>query len=179
VRVIGITGKGDTFCAGADLSPPRKRADNAASGEKLCEKSKTQAPRHGPLIRPAPASLQCHRLTHLHGSWRAPPLCDGFDYEPAANDSLGARASRTGKDIDDVLYEYLIEDGGTGFAAILSANYLEGNLDVVREMLAHPDTVTGLGDAGAHVNLICDGSMPTTQLLHWAGGRTRGEGLPI
>lgn len=107
------------------------------------------------------------------------PLCDGFDYEPTVEDSLGARAARTGKRIDAVLYDYLIENGGTGFAAILSANYHSGNLDVVREMLAHPETVTGLGDAGAHVNLISDGSMPTTQLKHWAGGRTRGEGLPI
>jgi N-acyl-D-amino-acid deacylase len=47
-------------------------------------------------------------------------------------------------------------------------------------MLAHPETVTGLADAGAHVNLICDGSMLTTQLKHWGGGgRTRGEGLPL
>lgn len=107
------------------------------------------------------------------------PLRDGFDYEPTIEDSLGARAKRTGKAIDEVLYDYLIENGGTGFAAILSANYQSGNLDVVREMLAHPETVTGLGDAGAHVNLISDGSMPTTQLKHWAGGRTRGEGLPI
>lgn len=107
------------------------------------------------------------------------PLCDGFDYEPTIKDSLGARVARTGKAIDEVLYDYLIENGGTGFAAILSANYHSGNLDVVREMLAHPETVTGLGDAGAHVNLISDGSMPTTQLKHWAGGRSRGEGLPI
>jgi N-acyl-D-aspartate/D-glutamate deacylase len=107
------------------------------------------------------------------------PLCDGFDYEPTSDESLGARASRTGKIIDEVLYDYLIENEGTGFAAILSANYIEGNLDVVREMLAHPETVTGLADAGAHVNLICDGSMPTTQLKHWAGGRTRGEAFPI
>jgi len=107
------------------------------------------------------------------------PLSDGFDYEPKAEDSLGGRAAQTGKAIDDVLYDYLIENGGTGFAAILSANYIDGNLDVVREMLAHPETVTGLADAGAHVHLISDGSMPTTQLKHWAGGRTRGEGLPI
>jgi N-acyl-D-aspartate/D-glutamate deacylase len=46
-------------------------------------------------------------------------------------------------------------------------------------MLAHPETVTGLADAGAHVNLISDGSMPTTQLKHWCGGRKRGEGLPV
>ena len=107
------------------------------------------------------------------------PLSDGFDYEPKVEDSLGGRASRIGKPIEDVLYDYLIENGGTGFAAILSANYRDGNLNVVREMLAHPETVTGLADAGAHVHLIADGSMPTTQLKHWAGGRTRGEGLPI
>ena len=87
-----------------------------------------------------------------------------------AEDSLGALATRTGKAINDVLYDYLIENGGTGFAAILSANYQSGNLDVVREILAHPETATGLAHAGAHVNLICDGSMPTTQLKHWGGG---------
>jgi N-acyl-D-aspartate/D-glutamate deacylase len=40
--------------------------------------------------------------------------------------------------------------------------------------------VTGLADGGAHVNLICDGSMPTTQLALWgSGGRKRGEGLSL
>ena len=51
--------------------------------------------------------------------------------------------------------------------------------DVVREMLAHPATVTGLSDAGAHVTLICDASMPTTQLAFWARDRRRGEQLPL
>jgi len=116
----------------------------------------------------------------LVGAANLYPLRDGFDYEPFAEDSLGGRAAREGRPIEKVLYDYLIEGGGTGFAAILSANYQSGSLDEVREMLAHPESVTGLADAGAHVNLICDGSMPTTQLKHWGGGgRTRGEGLPI
>jgi N-acyl-D-aspartate/D-glutamate deacylase len=39
--------------------------------------------------------------------------------------------------------------------------------------------VTGLGDAGAHVNLISDCSASTFHLTHWARDRTRGERLPV
>ena len=38
-------------------------------------------------------------------------------------------------------------------------------------MLVHPHTVPGLGDGGAHVGTICDGSFPTTLLQYW--GRDR------
>jgi len=58
-------------------------------------------------------------------------------------------------------------------------NYLKGNLDTVREMLLHPNALYSLGDAGAHVGTICDGSSPTTMLAHWAVQRTRGEKLPL
>ena len=44
-------------------------------------------------------------------------------------------------------------------------NYADGNLDAVGEMLAHPHTVPGLADGGAHVGTICDASFPTTFLL--------------
>ena len=53
-------------------------------------------------------------------------------------------------------------------------NYADGNLDATREMLAHPNTVPGLSDGGAHVGTICDGSFPTFLLPHW--GRDRGRG---
>ena len=46
-------------------------------------------------------------------------------------------------------------------------------------MLAHPSTITGLSDAGAHVNLIFDGVAPTYQLMHWVRDRHRGERLPL
>ncbi len=44
-------------------------------------------------------------------------------------------------------------------------------------MLSHPRALVGLGDAGAHVGTVCDASMPTFLLSHWARDRTRG--LPI
>ena len=46
-------------------------------------------------------------------------------------------------------------------------------------MLLHPDTITGLSDAGAHVSFICDCSMPTFHLTHWVRDRSRGERLPL
>jgi N-acyl-D-aspartate/D-glutamate deacylase len=57
-------------------------------------------------------------------------------------------------------------------------NWLDGNLDAVRSMLAHEHTVPGLSDGGAHVGTICDASFPTTLLSLW--GRDRAEGrLPL
>jgi N-acyl-D-aspartate/D-glutamate deacylase len=46
-------------------------------------------------------------------------------------------------------------------------------------MLAHPDTICGLGDGGAHVATICDASCPTTLLTHWTRDRSRGDRLPL
>jgi N-acyl-D-aspartate/D-glutamate deacylase len=46
-------------------------------------------------------------------------------------------------------------------------------------MLSDPHTVTGLSDAGAHVNLIFDAVAPTYQLMHWVRDRTRGPRLPV
>ena len=58
-------------------------------------------------------------------------------------------------------------------------NYADHDLEAVREMLSHEHTVPGLGDAGAHCGLICDGSFPTYLLSHWGRERTRGEKLPV
>jgi N-acyl-D-amino-acid deacylase len=46
-------------------------------------------------------------------------------------------------------------------------NYTDFTLDTVEAMLRREDTVLGLGDGGAHVGAICDGSMPTFLLSHW------------
>ena len=57
-------------------------------------------------------------------------------------------------------------------------NYADGNLDAVGEMLAHPNTVVGLGDGGAHLGTICDASFPTTLLALWARDRDRRPARP-
>ena len=40
-------------------------------------------------------------------------------------------------------------------------------------------TVTGLSDAGAHVNMIFDGVAATYQMIHWARDRKRGPLIPL
>ena len=45
--------------------------------------------------------------------------------------------------------------------------------------LLHPAAVLGLGDGGAHCGMICDASLPTYSLTHWARDRSRGEKLPL
>ena len=58
-------------------------------------------------------------------------------------------------------------------------NYSDLNLDPVREMLIHPRSAFGLADGGAHCGAICDASMTTSLLAHWARDRSRGEQLPL
>ena len=106
-------------------------------------------------------------------------LTDPIDYEPDLEKSLYAEAMRQGRDPLEYLYDFLLGDDGKAVAVYLAANYVGGNLDVCREMLLDPHTVSGLSDAGAHVNFICDMAMPTFNLTHWTRDRTRGAQLPI
>jgi len=106
-------------------------------------------------------------------------LGDPPDYEPRAEDSLAAQAARAGVAPEAFVYDRLLEDDGHALLYRPFLNYSHFSLDAVREMLLHEYTVPGLGDAGAHCGLICDGSFPTYLLSFWARGRTRGERLPI
>jgi N-acyl-D-aspartate/D-glutamate deacylase len=76
------------------------------------------------------------------------------------------------------VYDHLISDDGRAFTYLPFLNYADGNLDAVGEMLAHPNTVPGLGDGGAHLGTICDASFPTTLLTWWGRDRATGT-LPV
>jgi N-acyl-D-amino-acid deacylase len=56
---------------------------------------------------------------------------------------------------------------------LLNYPFLNQRLDAVEEMLADPNVVMGLADAGAHVGQIMDASQPTYVLATW--GRDRRE----
>ena len=107
------------------------------------------------------------------------PLGDPPDYEPAPEQSIYAIAARENRRPEDVAYDAMLEQDGKRFLFAPLANYLDYNYDVIREMLLHPRTVLGLSDGGAHCGLICDASMPTFLLTHWARDRRRGEQIPV
>ena len=106
-------------------------------------------------------------------------LDEPLDYEPAEEDSVAAMAERDGRDPYDLFYDLMLEDDGKRLFFAPTLNYTEFNYEAVRKMLTHPRAALGLDDAGAHCGVICDASMPTFMLTHWARDRSRGEGLDL
>ncbi len=105
------------------------------------------------------------------------PMGERPDYEPKLDSCLAAIAARSNRPVLEVIYDALLVDDGKALLYFPVYNYTGMNLDVVREMLVHPRALVGLGDGGAHVGTVCDASMPTFLVSHWA--RDRANGLPL
>ncbi len=101
------------------------------------------------------------------------------DYEPEAERSIESLAQKSGRDPYDVLYDAMLELDGKALLMVALVGYSEGNLDAIRQMLESPHSAFGLGDGGAHCRAICDASMTTFLLTHWARDRSRGSRLPL
>lgn len=92
-------------------------------------------------------------------------------YEPPADQTVTRRAEAGGVSPVEFTLDLLLKNGGTNMLWLPLTNYGFMHLDGTRELLTHEYTVPALGDGGAHVGTICDGSFPTTLLQHW--GRDR------
>ena len=106
-------------------------------------------------------------------------LGDPPDYEPPAETSVGAIAAATGRDPAELCWEWMMERDGHAILNRPIINYADHDLEAVREMVVHPQTLLGLGDGGAHVGIICDSSSTTHMLCYWTRDRTRGAKLPL
>ena len=123
------------------------------------------------LLEPSPPGLA--EVTSSFG--RIFELGNPPNYEPAPENSIAARAEALGIAANELAYDLMLQDGGRALLYRTFLNYTDFNLDVSLEMLQSPNTVPGLGDAGAHCGMICDGSFPTFLMLHYGRDRTRGE----
>jgi len=106
------------------------------------------------------------------------PLDAQPDYEPPVSRSFYVRAKQRGCTALEALYDHLAEGDGSNLIYFPIFNYNDGSLATVREMLDHPRALLGLSDAGAHVGTVCDASMSTFMLTHWARDRAEGR-LPL
>ncbi len=104
---------------------------------------------------------------------------NGTDYEPTPEMSVAALARAAGVDPLEMAYDLLNEQCGHASLMFPTLNYVGENHDVIHEMLTHPAAINGLSDGGAHVRMICDASIPTYLLTHWARDRARGPKLAI
>ena len=104
---------------------------------------------------------------------------DPPEYEPTPDQSAAALAEVAGVSADEMVYDLLCEDEGRALLMLPLFNYTHGNHDVLREQMTHPRAALGLGDGGAHCGMICDASLPTYGLTHWARDRSRGPQLSL
>jgi len=104
------------------------------------------------------------------------------DYETTPDRSIAAIAAERGADPRAIALDHMLAGGagdGRGMLYLPLLNYAANNLDHVLTMLEHDCVVPGLSDGGAHVGMICDGSFPTTNVVHWTRDRTRGPKLSL
>jgi N-acyl-D-aspartate/D-glutamate deacylase len=123
---------------------------------------------HDPLARSTLANFERMWLIET------PP-----DYEQTADDTVAAKARRMGAAPAAFALDHLLGNGGRSMIYLPFLNYSQNSLEPALAMMRHKDTVLGLSDGGAHVGTICDGSFPTSMLVHWTRDRTRGDRLPV
>ena len=107
---------------------------------------------------------------------------DNPDYEPTTDTSVAAIAAARGVDPREVALDHMLDGKpgeGRGMLYLPLLNYAQNSLDPAYQMLQHDCVVPGLSDGGAHVGMICDGSFPTSNLIHWTRDRTRGPKLSL
>jgi N-acyl-D-amino-acid deacylase len=101
------------------------------------------------------------------------------NYEPELADRIDQRAKAAGLSVEEYAYDLLLANDGKAIFYQPGANYRERNLDAVREMLGHPQSVVGLADGGAHYGMICDASFPTYFLARWARDASEAQRIAL
>ena len=101
------------------------------------------------------------------------------NYEPGKEDSIAAIATNRGISELEVMYDEMIKNNGTNLIYAAFTPYENYKLDFVEQAYGLKSSVAGGSDGGAHCGLICDASMPTTNLSHWARDREAGKKLSL
>jgi N-acyl-D-aspartate/D-glutamate deacylase len=106
-------------------------------------------------------------------------LDDPVNYDLDASKSLGATAKRLGVDPREYAYDVQLQRDGRQLIYTPLFNFVDGNLDAVREMITNPVSMFGLSDGGAHCGAICDASMTTSYITLWSRDRRDELSIPL
>ena len=106
-------------------------------------------------------------------------LSDPPNYEPTREDSIAYLAEQRNQSEEEVIYDELIKDDGESLIYACFTPYEKYKLKFVESFYKLKSSVAGGSDGGAHCGLICDASMPTTNLSHWARDRSAGNKIPL
>jgi N-acyl-D-aspartate/D-glutamate deacylase len=167
--VIGLELSGNPFI----LYPSYQEIAHLPLAERVAEMRKPEVRERILADRPGGGG---HPLMFATQAWDWMfPLGDPPNYEPSMSDSIGARARARGVSPLEEAYDRVLDDDGHAMLLITLANFRDGSLDTVSELLRREDVVLGLGDGGAHYGMICDASFPTYMLAHWARDRATGR----
>jgi len=167
--VIGLELSGNPFI----LYPSYRELEALPLAERVAEMRKTEVRER--ILSDTPAS-DGHPLMFAAQAWEWMfPLGEPPNYEPARADSIASRARARGVSPLEEAYDRLLDDDGHAMLLITLANFRDGTLDTVAELMKRDDVVLGLGDGGAHYGMICDASFPTYMLAHWARDRPSGR----
>ena len=101
------------------------------------------------------------------------------NYEPKKEDSIAAIASKMKISELEVMYDEMLKNQGTNLIYAAFTPYDKYKLDFVEQAYRLKSSVAGGSDGGAHCGLICDASMPTTNISHWGRDREAGRKLPL
>jgi N-acyl-D-amino-acid deacylase len=107
------------------------------------------------------------------------PLTAPLDYEPDQSKSIVAQTEALGAEPLAYLYDLLVEGDGKTVLIAFFNNFVSNDHRVIEHMLRNPNAILGLANGGAHARLICDASICTYLLTHWARDRHRGPKFPV
>jgi len=108
-------------------------------------------------------------------------LGDPPNYNPSADESVGAMARAQGRDPNEVIYDILLEKDGHEILYRPMGNIdetpkFEGS---ARSMVDSDHTVIALGDGGAHYSMICDAAITTYFLTYWVRDAAGDKKVPL
>ncbi len=167
--VIGLELSGNPFI----LYPSYRELAHLPLAERVAEMRKPEVRER--ILADKPAA-DGHPLMFAAQAWEWMfPLGDPPNYEPARSESIASRARAQGVSPLEEAYDRVLDDDGHAMLLITLANFRDGSLDTVAELVRRDDVVLGLGDGGAHYGMICDASFPTYMLAHWARDRASGR----